>query len=148
MSEMDDLVRKPDDDSVKNWMPQCLVEIEGKMMGVTMDDGCYLVLVREFGGGWKPIKWIPREAAIFIGTLAGGESKELSSLRTRVQELEAENKGLREKVGEADKALNYIAGGGTGWPPLTELDMIAHLVNRANDYLRRLRADDEGRKGT
>jgi len=33
-----------------------------------------------------------------IGTLAGGESKELSSLRTRVQELEAENKGLREFI--------------------------------------------------
>lgn len=63
--------RQPGEPTEIHWMPKWIVEVAPNMkVGVATDDGCYVVLVRAEGGWWSPTKWIPKEAAIFIGDLA------------------------------------------------------------------------------
>lgn len=55
------------------WQPQWLVEIdETTIMGIALDDGCYVALNQMPTGNWKPSTHIPVEAARMIGRLAGG----------------------------------------------------------------------------
>lgn len=58
-----------------HWMPKWIMETADGKVGITRDDGCYLVLVREHGGKWSPTKWIPKEAAIFIANLAAPDHR-------------------------------------------------------------------------
>lgn len=52
------------------WSPHWLVEVGNEVMvGITMDDGCYVALTQTSGGQWKPMTHIPVEAAKMIGSL-------------------------------------------------------------------------------
>lgn len=65
------MIREPGDDKGIHWMPKWIVRVGSiTKVGITIDDGHYLVLVRAGGGKWTPTKWIPKEAAIFMGKLA------------------------------------------------------------------------------
>lgn len=63
------LIAKPTPDL---WQPQWLVDIGAEtVMGIALDDGCYVVLNQMPSGNWKPVTHIPVEAAKMIGRLAG-----------------------------------------------------------------------------
>ncbi len=50
------------------WEPTWLVDCGNDCkVGITMDDGCYLVLVQDQKAQWQPTKWIPAAAARFMG---------------------------------------------------------------------------------
>lgn len=43
--------------------PMAIVDVgHGCRVGIMSDDGCFLVLYPQPGGGWKPGKHIPRQA--------------------------------------------------------------------------------------
>jgi hypothetical protein len=45
------------------WEPAAIVDVgHGCRVGITTDDGCFLVLYPEPGGGWRPGTHIPRQA--------------------------------------------------------------------------------------
>lgn len=53
------------------WEPQWLVDVDAEIvMGIALDDGCYVVLNQLPCGNWKPSTHIPVEAAKMIGRLA------------------------------------------------------------------------------
>lgn len=55
------------------WSPQWLVDVGDEVMvGIAMDDGCYVVLAQTRHGQWQPTTHIPVEAAKMLGRLAGG----------------------------------------------------------------------------
>lgn len=51
------------------WAPQWFVDCQGEMLGVTMDDSCYVVLCQQHGV-WRPLTHIPPQAAHFLGSLS------------------------------------------------------------------------------
>ena len=66
---MDALEQSSGDGKQIKWMPKWIVKMKPNNIGITIDDHCYLVLVRKEGGQWMPTKWIPKEAVIFIAEL-------------------------------------------------------------------------------
>lgn len=53
------------------WRPEELIDVgHGCQVGITTDDHCFLVLVQDWYGNWKPSKWIPIAAARRLGELA------------------------------------------------------------------------------
>jgi hypothetical protein len=59
------------------WQPEEIVDIgQGCRVGITTDDGCYMVLLPNQNGFWKPTNWIPKEAARRLGELAIGHCME------------------------------------------------------------------------
>lgn len=55
------------------WQPSWLVDVGQEIMvGIVMDDGCYIVLAQTPTGQWRPMTHIPVEAAKMLGRLAGG----------------------------------------------------------------------------
>jgi len=53
------------------WQPKELVDIgNGCRMGITCDDGYYMVLSPSYTGSWKPSSWIPPVVAKRLGELA------------------------------------------------------------------------------
>jgi len=61
-------------DPLKNlWHPTWLVDAgHGCAVGITMDDGCYVVLAQCEAGNWRPASHIPKQAAKLIGKLVNG----------------------------------------------------------------------------
>ena len=54
------------------WQPRWTVDTgRGCTVGLTLDDGCYVVLLPNAVGQWRPTPWIPRQAAELIGALVG-----------------------------------------------------------------------------
>ena len=55
------------------WHPQWLVDVGNEvMMGIVIDDGCYVALSQLPAGNWRPSKHIPVEVAKMLGRLASG----------------------------------------------------------------------------
>lgn len=55
------------------WKPQWLIDIEhDDVVGLTMRDGCFVVLVRKPDATWEPTTHIPRQAAERIAQLLPG----------------------------------------------------------------------------
>lgn len=53
------------------WQPKEIVELaNGCKMGITSDDGYYIVLSPSHEGSWKPSNWIPPMVAKRLGELA------------------------------------------------------------------------------
>jgi hypothetical protein len=53
------------------WQPKEIVDVgNGCKMGITCDDGYYLVLAPSYTGSWKPSNWIPPVVAKRLGELA------------------------------------------------------------------------------
>ena len=53
------------------WQPQWLVDVGQEIMvGVAVDDGCYVTLTQNVVGQWQPMTHVPVEAAQMIGRLA------------------------------------------------------------------------------
>ncbi|MBM4446286.1 MAG: hypothetical protein FJ023_02905 [Chloroflexi bacterium] len=53
------------------WQPKEIVDLgNGRRIGITSDDGYYLVLLPSYKGSWKPTNWIPAKAAKRLGELA------------------------------------------------------------------------------
>lgn len=68
------VVRQADHDrgmpTVDSWQPRWQVDCgDDCRVGITVDDGCFVVLYPQRGGGWKPGKHIPRQAAEKISQL-------------------------------------------------------------------------------
>ncbi len=56
---------------VSPWKPIWRVDVgHGCEVGVTTDDGCFLVLCPDETGQWWPGQWIPPAAARLIGSLS------------------------------------------------------------------------------
>ena len=54
------------------WEPNWLVDVGDEIMaGITLDDGCYVVLTQTAAGSWRPMTHVPVEAAKMLGRLAG-----------------------------------------------------------------------------
>lgn len=54
------------------WQPQWFVDVGSEVtVGIAMDDGCYVVLLQQPTGQWRPTTHIPVEAAKMIGRLSG-----------------------------------------------------------------------------
>ena len=54
-----------------NWQPKEIIDIgNGCKMGITSDDGYYIVLSPSHEGSWKPSNWIPPMVAKRLGELA------------------------------------------------------------------------------
>jgi hypothetical protein len=54
------------------WEPKEIIDIgNGLRMGITSDDGYYIVLSASPQGSWKPSNWIPPRVAKRLGELAG-----------------------------------------------------------------------------
>lgn len=46
------------------WPPKELVGVgNGCQCAITTDDGCFIVLAKNWDGKWKPIAWSPNEVA-------------------------------------------------------------------------------------
>ena len=57
--------------AVSPWQPRWRVDVgHGCEVGVTTDDGCFLVLCPDETGQWWPGQWIPPAAARLIGSLS------------------------------------------------------------------------------
>jgi len=53
------------------WQPKEVIDLgNGCRMGITCDDGYYLVLSPSYTGSWKPSSWIPPVVAKRLGELA------------------------------------------------------------------------------
>jgi hypothetical protein len=53
------------------WQPKEVVDLgNGCRMGITSDDGYYMVLSTSYTGSWKPSNWIPPVVAKRLGELA------------------------------------------------------------------------------
>jgi RecB family endonuclease NucS len=53
------------------WQPKDIVDLgNGSRMGITSDDGYYIVLSPSHQGSWKPTNWIPPRVAKRLGELA------------------------------------------------------------------------------
>jgi hypothetical protein len=53
------------------WQPKEIVDLgNGCRMGITSDDGYYMVLSASYTGSWKPSNWIPPVVAKRLGELA------------------------------------------------------------------------------
>ena len=53
------------------WQPKEIIDLgDGRRIGITSDDGYYVVLLPDNNGSWKPTNWIPARAAKRIGELA------------------------------------------------------------------------------
>jgi hypothetical protein len=56
------------------FQPKEVVDIgDGCRMGITSDDGFYMVLSPSYSGSWKPASWIPPVVAKRLGELAAVE---------------------------------------------------------------------------
>jgi len=54
-----------------SWQPKELIDIgSGCQCGITTDDGCFVVLAKNWEGEWKPASWIPPQVAQRLGELA------------------------------------------------------------------------------
>lgn len=63
------------------WQPKEVVDIgNGCRMGITSDDGYYMVLSPSYTGSWKPSSWIPPVVAKRLGELAGMQIAIMNSL--------------------------------------------------------------------
>jgi hypothetical protein len=61
-----------DGEKEMRWQPKELVDLgNGLRMGITSDDGYYIVLSLGHEGSWKPSNWIPPRVAKRLGELAG-----------------------------------------------------------------------------
>lgn len=61
------------------WQPDEIIDLgQDCKCGITTDDGCYMVLLPNQTGFWKPTNWIPLKAAIRIGELATAYCKKCS----------------------------------------------------------------------
>ena len=60
----------PTGQAAVNWVPRWVVVCGDWEFGVTVDDHCFLVLVKSEHGQWLPTKWIPWQAARKLGELA------------------------------------------------------------------------------
>jgi hypothetical protein len=53
------------------WQPKEVIDVgHGCRMGITSDDGYYLVLSSSYTGSWKPFNWISPVVAKRLGELA------------------------------------------------------------------------------
>lgn len=53
------------------WHPQWTVDVgQGCEVGITIDDGCFVVLCANEVGQWRPATHIPAAAARLLGALA------------------------------------------------------------------------------
>jgi len=53
------------------WQPKEIIDLDdGCKIGITSDDGYYLVLLPSYKGSWKPSNWIPAKVAKRLGELA------------------------------------------------------------------------------
>ena len=53
------------------WQPKEIIDLgDGCKIGITSDDGYYVVLLPGYNGSWKPTNWIPARAAKRLGELA------------------------------------------------------------------------------
>jgi hypothetical protein len=60
------------DEKEMRWQPKEIIDIgNGLRMGITSDDGYYIVLSASPQGAWKPSNWIPPRVAKRLGELAG-----------------------------------------------------------------------------
>jgi len=52
------------------WKPKWVIDVGDKCkLGITIDDGCFIVLYPQDSGTWKPGKHIPKEVAERLGEL-------------------------------------------------------------------------------
>jgi hypothetical protein len=64
------------------WQPKEVVDLgDGCRMGITSDDGYYMVLSPSYTGSWKPSSWIPPVVAKRLGELAAIQIAISDSLR-------------------------------------------------------------------
>ena len=80
----------------------------GCSLGVTIDDGCYVVLFPKLtdtldSNKWKPGAWIPSDVARFLGILAflGTIKKEEEDLRVEHTRIQNNNFGCPDGLNEA-----------------------------------------------
>ena len=60
-----------DGEKEMKWQPKEIIDIgNGCKMGITSDDGYYIVLSPSHEGSWKPSNWIPPMVAKRLGELA------------------------------------------------------------------------------
>jgi len=53
------------------WQPKEIIDLgDGCKIGITSNDGYYLVLLPSYKGAWKPSNWIPAKVAKRLGELA------------------------------------------------------------------------------
>lgn len=53
------------------WQPKEIIDLgDGRKIGITSDDGYYVILKPGNNGSWKPTNWIPARAAKRLGELA------------------------------------------------------------------------------
>jgi hypothetical protein len=53
------------------WVPQWIVPVgKDSEVGITVDDHCFVVLVKHWSGRWVPTSHVPSEAAAKLGDLA------------------------------------------------------------------------------
>lgn len=53
------------------WIPRWLVDCgKGCEVGITIDDHCFVVLVKDWHGNWRPARHIPREVAERLAELS------------------------------------------------------------------------------
>jgi len=53
------------------WQPKEIIDLgDGHKIGISSDDGYYVVLLPGYNGSWKPTNWIPARAAKRLGELA------------------------------------------------------------------------------
>lgn len=58
---------------VSPWQPRWQVNVgHDCYIGITVDDGCFVVLYPTESGQWRPGAWIPPAAAKLLGTLDAG----------------------------------------------------------------------------
>ena len=59
-----------EDDSINIWQPEYIIDLGmGCKIGVTVDDGCFVVLYPTGVDQWQPGTHIPKEVAKFIGQM-------------------------------------------------------------------------------
>ena len=64
-------VKSDDIGHCPQWKPRWLVDVgQGCSVGITTDDGCFVVLCQDWYGNWRLSKHIPPTVAQFLGGLA------------------------------------------------------------------------------
>ena len=57
--------------AVAGWQPEWIVDIgHGCEVGITIDDGCFVVLCKDWWGNWRPSPHIPHQVVHFLDELA------------------------------------------------------------------------------
>lgn len=64
------VLRKP-----STWQPKELVDVGNDCQcGITIDDGCFVVLGKNWQGSWRPITHFPSSVARRLGELAARDN--------------------------------------------------------------------------